>query len=566
MTNELLSLKALRRTIFAVGLACAAAAAQAQPAESTAPGISYAPPPEAEAAAEPAPEARPSSRPARVRGEIRPYLEIAQVVSAELDGGDTLTYTSVAAGVDGSIQTERVSVAMSYRYQRNIEWDDDIGDTDIHSGVAQVNLQIVPGVFNFDAGALATRTGGEGRAFGVTDRDQSVEVYSVYAGPTLATHSGPLAINASYRLGYVAIDDDTLSGGPTGDYDSAVAHAAAASVGMAPGVLPVGWTVGAGYARTDNDSAFEEEFEAAYIRGDVVLPVSPTLAVTAGVGYEDIEASQFDIARDASGAPLLGPDGFPVPDTAAPRVLTYDIDGIIYDAGIIWRPSARTELQARAGYRYGGFTFVGSLSHQFSAHTGMTASVFDSETNFGDTVINDLRGLPQDFEANRNPLTGDLSGCVFGGDAGTGVCLNQSLQSVRGGSFRLRGASVIFSGTRGLWSWGAGAGYAHRDFDTPDDPAFDAFGDEDQTFSLYASATRRLSRTADIGFDAYASWYDSDAAAFDEVFSTGATVTYSRQFLWDRMRILAAFGLYHSDDGTLDSTVANVLIGARYTF
>src|SRR3712207_8384432 len=50
--------------------------------------------------------------------------------------GDTLTYTSIAAGVDGRMQTRRVAVQMSYRYQRNIEWNGDVGDQDVHSGLA----------------------------------------------------------------------------------------------------------------------------------------------------------------------------------------------------------------------------------------------------------------------------------------------------------------------------------------------------------------------------------------------------------------------------------------------
>ncbi|MDQ4088326.1 MAG: hypothetical protein M3177_10015, partial [Pseudomonadota bacterium] len=105
----------------------------------------------------------PPPRAGRTRVQIRPYLEVAQVVSADLDGGDTLTYTSVAAGVDGSLRRQRVSVAMSYRYQRNIEWNGNVGDQDVHSGVAMANVRIAPGV-QMDAGAVATRTGGPGRA------------------------------------------------------------------------------------------------------------------------------------------------------------------------------------------------------------------------------------------------------------------------------------------------------------------------------------------------------------------------------------------------------------------
>jgi hypothetical protein len=198
-------------------------------------------PPVVEEEAPGAPTAR-ASRSRRAEGEIRPYLEVAQVVSTELDGGETLTYTNVAAGVDGRISTRRVRASASYRYDRRIEWGNDVGDEDSHSGVAALNADVVPGLVQFDAGALATRTGGEGRAVGVTDRDESVEVYSVYAGPSLSTHAGPVAVNAAYRLGYVKVDDDSLVDG--NDFDESTAHSATASVGMAPGDgAPVGWTL-----------------------------------------------------------------------------------------------------------------------------------------------------------------------------------------------------------------------------------------------------------------------------------------------------------------------------------
>ena len=553
--------RTLRRGACALGLALAlgAGAAQAQSLPSS--GVDYGPPP-AEASEDP--EAPP--RRERSRSQIRPYLEVSQVVSHEFDSGDTLTYTAVAAGVDGQVVTRRVSVAMSYRYQRNIEWEGEVGDSDMHSGVAVANVQVIPGTLNFDAGALATRTGGEGRVLGVTDRDAAIEVYSLYAGPTLSTHAGPVAVNASYRLGYVAIDDDTPTAAARDDLDSATAHSATASVGMAPGRLPVGWTVGAGHARTDSSGEFDHEFEGSYVRADVVVPVRPTLAVTAGVGYEDIEASQRDFVRDAAGVPVIGPDGRPSADPSR-RILTYDLSGIIYDAGIIWRPSARTELQARAGHRYGGTTFVGTLGHRFSPNTAMTATVFDTVETFGSLIINDISTLPNDLQVDRDPLTGGLAGCVFGRDPGTGLCLDRALQSIRGNTFRMRGASLVFSGSRGLWSWGAGAGYTHRRFGRPEDPVFDFFGaTEDESLIVSASLGRRLSRTSSFNLSAYASWFDTDLAGFDRVFGTGGTASYSRSFLFDRLSFLAALGLYHTDDGTLDSTVASGLAGLRYTF
>jgi uncharacterized protein (PEP-CTERM system associated) len=556
-----------RQTLLALALSVAASAHAQMPPPPPASGVSY--PAPAEAGEVPPPEALPSSRrpSGRARAEIHPYLEVAQVVSADLDGGDTLTYTSVAAGIDGQIHTRRVNVAIGYRYQRNIEWQGNVGDTDIHSGVAMVNAQVIPGTLQFDAGALATRTGGEGRALGVTDRDASVEVYSAYAGPTLTTHAGPVSVNAAYRLGYVAIDDDLPGTSAADDYDSATAHSATASVGMAPGPLPVGWNVAAGYARTDNHGPFRDRSEGAFVRGDVVAPVSPTLAVTAGVGYETIEASQRDIARDATGAPVIGPNGRPVADPTRPRVLTYDLDGIIYDAGLIWRPSARTELQVRAGHRYGGTTVAGTFAHQFSPHTGMSAVVYDSVQTLGNVIVNDLSALPNDFQVDRDPLTGNLGGCVFGTEPGQGVCLSNNLQSIRSSTFRQRGASLVFTGNRGLWSWGLGAGYAHRRYERPSDPAFLILGPgSDESVTVAGSLNRRLSRTSQVGFDVYASWFDTDQADFRSVFGTGATLSYSQTLLLERLRFLAALGLYHTDDGTIDQTVLSALAGLRYTF
>ena len=561
MKTELALARHARRMTFAFGLSLAAVAAHAQDAP---PADVYTPAggPAAEAQDEDGDSPRGSGR---VRTEVQAYLEVAQVLSAELGGGgDTLTYTSVAAGVDGRVQTRRVTAQMSVRYQRNIEYDDGVADRDVVSGLAAVNLQVVPGVLTFDAGALATRTGGEGRVFGVTNREASVDVYSAYLGPTLSTHAGPLAINAAYRLGYVKVDDNRAGGRLNEDFDSATAHSATASIGMAPGRLPFGFTVGAGYARENSGGRFRQRFEGMYVRGDVVVPVGSTLALTAGVGYEDIEASQRDIVRDAGGAPVIGPGGV-TPDPNAPRLLTYDQSGMMYDAGVIWRPGRRTELQARAGRRYGGTTVTGSLDHRFNEHQGIHAEVFDTVETFGNRLNDDIAGLGNNFDPNRDPLTGGLSGCVFGTQGSGGGCFDRSLSAVNGNSFRMRGGSLVFSGERGLWSYGIGAGYSHRRYARPAVTGFAAFAGEDEVYSLYGQVGRQLSRTSEINLDAFASWYESDVSV-DNVTTLGATVSYNRSFVLDRLRLLAALGLYHADDGVDASTNASALGGLRYTF
>jgi hypothetical protein len=500
----------------------------------------------------------------RPRAEIHPYVEANAGMSADLSGGDddVLTYTSVAAGVDGRIETQRVVAQASYRYERRIDIEGDSGDQDVHTGVALVHAQAAPGL-SLDAGALAARSGGPGRGSTVSDRDSSAQVFSAYAGPTLNTRVGPLQVGAAYRLGYARVDGDGLSGDD--DFDESVLHNATASVGMGPGRLPFGWTVGGGYAREESGD-LENRLTAMYVRGDVVVPLGPTFALTAGVGYENIESSQQDVLRDANGVPVVV-NGRLVADPSRPRLRGYETSGVIYDAGFIWRPDPRTEIQGRAGHRYGGTTVIGSLRHQFPRGTGVAVNVYDSVGTAGSAIINNVTNLPTDFDANRNPLTGAFDGCVFGRDPGTGTCFDQALQSLSSGTFRGRGANILFSGRRGPWNWGVGAGYDNRRYTalvSGDVSSFDPRTDE--SLVVNAGVSRRLSRWSGMSIDASASWYDSDRIGFDPVFSTGVTGSYYRSFMIPGLQFHSAVGIYHSDGTLLDSTVISALIGLRYTF
>jgi hypothetical protein len=48
--------------------------------------------------------------------EITPYLEVGQVLQADLkNGGDVLTYTTLAAGVDAVVATRRAELAATLR-------------------------------------------------------------------------------------------------------------------------------------------------------------------------------------------------------------------------------------------------------------------------------------------------------------------------------------------------------------------------------------------------------------------------------------------------------------------
>jgi hypothetical protein len=100
---------------------------------------------------------------AEVKTHVSPYIELQQVFSANIDDGDVLTYTNVAAGVDAGLSTRRVQAQISYRYDRYISWENDSPDGDTHTGIAQLNADIIPNLLKANAGALATRSRGRRR-------------------------------------------------------------------------------------------------------------------------------------------------------------------------------------------------------------------------------------------------------------------------------------------------------------------------------------------------------------------------------------------------------------------
>jgi len=516
---------------------------------------------------------------ASVQGEprtsVHPYLQVEQVATMDFDRGEVLTYTGVGGGINAAVATRRVQATISVDYQHRVGWNDRLNDHDVVSGLAAVHVDAVPGILALDAGAMAARSHADIRlpvpAARTIDSANVAEIYSAYAGPTLTTHAGPVAVGASYRLGYVKVDDHSLAGtglppgAPRVDrYSSSTVHNATVSFGMEPGRLPFGWTVGAGYVREDMDR-LDSNFEAKYVRGDVVVPVSPTLAVTGGVGYETMQGSQQDFLRGPGGLPVLTPGGNLIPDPSRPRLKTVDQDGTMWDVGVIWRPTRRTELQARGGWRYGGESFTASLAHKINSRSSLNASVYDGVSSFGRLLIADLNGLPTKFKA---PSDGSLTGagCVFGNDPGTGRCFGDAFQSISNFNFRNRGASVQYSAARGPWTMGLGAGYANRKYLAPDSSLFALNGVTDQSFSLQGNLGRRLTRSSGYDLNAYAAWFDSGLADSDASFGAGLTGRYYRNIFRDRLQAQVSAGLYTTQAGEFDASYGSVLFGLRYTF
>ncbi|HEX8486316.1 hypothetical protein [Sphingomonas sp.] len=507
---------------------------------------------------------------------VAPYIELGQVLDADLNSGDVLTYTSLAAGIDAAVATARAQAQISYRYERRISWDDDIGDDDIHSGLARGTLRLVPGL-SVEAGALATRTRADirGAAPGLLtgDADNVSQLYSLYAGPSYASLIGPVSVGADYRIGYTKAETPNrgtvVAGVPRLDYyDDSLSHLATARASIAPNtILPVGLTASAGYEREDAGQ-LDARYEGWYGRGDVLLPVSPTVALTAGAGYERITTSQRDPLLTAARVPVVDGNGRFVSDPASPRRVAYRTDGVYYDAGVVWRPNRRTSLEAHAGKRYGTWSYTGALAYQASKDVGLQVQVYDSVQTFGRQLRQGLASLPTGFVNARDSYSQQFNGCVFGtsGDA-PGGCLNDVFQSISTASYRSRGIDGVLTATRGRSTFGAGAGYSNRKLFAPNSGSgIVTSGLNDQSWYGQLFYARTLTSDSGVNTNAFVNYYDSDLAGGEDILSIGATASYYHVF--GRLQTTGTVGLYHFDQGSglASALSAQALISARYTF
>jgi hypothetical protein len=536
------------------------------------------------AAATPAPDAAGDDKVGHERGngrgsggygvKITPYIEAEQLVTSELSpGDDTLTWSQLAAGVDASVQGRHNAAAVSLRYEHRFGWGRAQDEDDV-SGIANGYATVAPGV-TLHAGGLAARTRVEGNGSAVLSPvdggDQVTQIYSVYGGPSVATHVGDVAVNANYRIGYNKVNSpDSLAvtpgQAPVDVFDDSTVQLADVHAGIKPGEgLPIGVGAGATYYREDM-SNLDQRVEDFSARVDVTVPLTNTLAAVGGVGYENVEISSRDAVRDASGNPVIGGDGRYVTDKSAPRVLAYDTDGFIWDAGVIWRPSRRTALEAHVGRRYGTTSYYGTFAYAPDARSSFNVAVYDNIAGFGGQLTRALDAMPTDFEAVRNPLTGDIGGCVASLQGGN--CLSGVLGSVRSSTFRARGVMATYNVNFGRLSAGVGGGFDRRKFiAAPGTVLASANGVIDKNWWLAGYLDAKLDRHSGIRTDLYANWFQTGSGFGGDVTALGASASYYRN-LSAHLSAIAAVGVDGADREAplIDEWIGSALVGVRYSF
>lgn len=507
------------------------------------------------------------------RISIDPYIEAAQIVDAQLSpGSETLTYTALAAGVDVGVNGRNNQGSVSLRYERRFGYGR-AEDSDTISGVARASVAVVPQTLRIEAGAMAQRTrvesNGGAVVGGLDDLGNTSNIYSLYAGPVLSTHAGDVKIDASYRIGYTKVTEPDAvilapGGAPVDVFDSSVVHNAEIHAGTRPGeVLPVGLGAGAGFYQEDVAN-LDQRVRDFHARADVNVPVGHSVALVGGIGYEDVEISSRD-AVIVGGLPVVGPDGRLVTDKSAPRQIAYEASGLIWDVGVMWKPSPRTSLEAHVGRRYGSTSYFGSFGWAPSRRQSVNIAVYDNVAGFGGQVNRALANLPTQFQSIRNPLTGDLTGCVSSLESG--ACLGGALGSVRSSTFRARGIAATYGLDLGRITTGIGVGYDRRTFfAAPGTILASANGVVDENYWLAAYLDAELGPRSTLSTNIYANWLQSGFAGTGDASALGATVAY-RRWLTNRLSGTVALGIdginrqYEDDYWT-----ASGLAGLRYSF
>ncbi len=544
---------ALRRASLALGVMSAAAMGLCGPANAQAQGQ--------------------SQQNDRRAVNVQPYIEVSQVLTAELSpGDDVLTFTQIAAGVDVNAQGRNSGGSVSVRYERNITYGDNQVDTDRVTGIARGYIAFDQSV-QFDAGALASTTridgGGGFSANPLAQADDATsQIYSVFAGPSLNRRVGVVDVSGFTRLGYNRFESNRAIADAAGDpidlFEDSTTLNSQLSASTRPGdFLPVGVGVAVG-AFQEDISNLDQRVRDVYARANVTVPLTPSFAITGGIGYEDVEVSSRDALRDVNGDPVIDNTGRFVTDESGPRIIAFEVDGLLWDVGVLWRPSSRTSLAASVGQRYGSTTYYGNFTYSPDARSSLSVNVYDAVSGFGGGLNNGLAGLSNDFSAIRNPVTGNFGGLVTGaGGPGTVGAIG----SIRSAAFRGRGVNASYQRQIGRWNTGLAVGYDNRKFIGAPGTVLESLdGVTDESYYALASANRQLGDSGQLIANAYYNRFESGTNSGD-VNAAGASVGYTR-FITSKLSARGAVALDYIDSefAADDLIFASALLGLRYDF
>jgi uncharacterized protein (PEP-CTERM system associated) len=511
------------------------------------------------------------------RPEFGAFLDVQQLGEMQLSGAgsDDVTYTEVSGGATGRINNRRIVASASYRLSYRIPEVGDISKSVSQDGVMRLQANVIDEWLTVNTGAIVTRSrvaaGGSAPQFDSANPKNLTQTYSAFLQPSLVHRFGDLGVSASYRYAYTQNESGqtggVITGLPTDRFSNSKAQQGELSFGMDNSSLPFDWSISSQYRR-ENTSNLAQHFRALSTTAEVKVPVTDFVALVGSGGYEQTRTSQRRALVDPlTGLPVLGKGGRFVVDPASPRLLTYDMDGLIGDAGIIWKPSRRTRLEARAGYRYGGLSVTGLIEMHPSEQSGVTVIVTDRIESFGQGVSGGLADAPANLDLGQtlDPAS-SYQNCLFGKSPGTGRCIGGALGQASASTYHERAATVIFNRRMRKWSVATSLGYTRRTY--IDDPGtlFSLDGVVDQSFFGDVSLTGQLTRNSGVSFSFSGNLFKNGQAGASDVLSGSFSSNYYRTF-GRGIRAQASLAIESSkQDGVTADVSGRAQLGVQYQF
>ena len=504
---------------------------------------------------------------------IAPYIEAGQVVDAALSPtSDVTTYSVMAAGIDAALEGRNNQGILSLRLERRQGWGK-VASGWSYSGLARASSAIIQDALRLDVAGYASqvRVDSTGTTLpGTGPTDALVQTYTVYGGPSLNTDVGQVKVDGHYRIGYSSLGTPTAPTAPAGTGADIFAHSTVqeATLGakVRPGDMgPVGFGIDGGYYQ-ENISNLDQLARDYHARGEATIMVASDVALTGGVGYESVLVSSRDAVRDpVTGAPVYGADGRLLTDYSKPRQIALDSQGMIWDAGVTWRPSPRTEFQAVVGRRYGDFGGFGHFTYHPTSRQTINVLVYNNLGGFGGQMANSLTNLPTQFTVYRDGITGNISSCV--GATTGGTCVTGALGSVRSTVYRSRGVTLAYAIDLGTTQVGLGTGYDHRTYISAPGTALAALNGKSDNYywgSAFVAHEFDAHATLSNTLDVY--WFQTGVALGSDAVTIRATSIYSYLFTKHLSASAAASVEGVNRQAIADAWSASAKVGMRYTF
>jgi len=510
------------------------------------------------------------------RPELGAFMGLQQIAESQLSGAgaDDVTYTQISGGVAGQISNRRIVASGTYQVSYR---QPEVGDLDksfTQDGVLRLQANVIDEWLTMETGAITTRSrvdpSGPAPQFNTGNTTNLTQTYSAFVQPVITHRIGDVGVSLSYRYAYTKNESsqDTGSTGPiTNRFDASRTQQATFNLGMEPGDLPFGWKFSSDY-RHENTTSLDQHFRSINAIGEIKIPIGASpVAVVASGGYERIRTSEGEALLDpVTGLPVLGKGGGFVVDPSLPRILTYDVEGLVADAGIIWRPSRRTRMELRVGRRYGGVTVTGLIEMRPSERSGLTLVVTDRIESFGQGVSGGLASTPASIDLTQLDPGSSIQDCLFGRRPGTGSCIGGTLGQASASSYRERALSAIFNRAMRSWSFGGSLGYSRRTYiDDPNSPVSLA-GVVDQSVFGNITVNRRLTRISGVSFSFSGNLFKNGQVGASDVLSGSVTTNYYRSF-GRSIQMQASVSVDASkQDGITADVSGRAQLGLQYRF